>query len=143
MEIIVKRVARRDTYTIGKMYLNGEYFCDVLEDRDRGLTQSTPLSTIKKIKIPNETAIPTGLYKVIVNMSPKFRRFLPRLLNVPGFEGVLIHRGNSDKDSSGCLLIGENKVKGKVINSTIYENKLVDILSKVQNSGEEITIKIM
>ena len=75
-------------------------------------------------------------------MSPKFKRELPRLLNVPNFEGILIHRGNTDKDSAGCLLLGENKVKGKVINSTPYEQKLVSILKEIQNKGEEIWITI-
>lgn len=143
MKILVKRIAKRPTYTIGKMYLDGKYFCDTLEDTDRNISQSTPLDTIKKVKLPNNTAIPTGTYKVIVNVSPKFKRLLPRLLNVPGFDGVLIHRGNTDKDTSGCILIGENKVVGKVINSTGYETKLVSILNKAQDNKENITIEIM
>ena len=143
MKILVKRIAKRPTYTIGKMYLDGKYFCDTLEDTDRNISQSTPIDTIKKVKLPNNTAIPTGTYKVIVNVSPKFKRLLPRLLNVPGFDGVLIHRGNTDKDTSGCILIGENKVVGKVINSTGYETKLVSILNKAQDNKENITIEIM
>lgn len=143
MKILVKRIAKRPTYTIGKMYLDGKYFCDTLEDTDRNISQSTPLDTIKKVKLPNNTAIPTGTYKVIVNVSPKFKRLLPRLLNVPGFDGVLIHRGNTDKDTSGCILIGENKVVGKVINSTGYETKLVSILNKAQDNKEGITIEII
>lgn len=140
MKIEVKRVAKKSTYTIGRMYIDGKYFCDTLEDKDRLLTQNTPLSTIMSVKMPGSTAIPTGTYKVIVNMSPKFKRNLPRLLNVPGFEGILIHRGNTDKDSAGCILVGENKVVGKVINSTVYEKKLVNIL---QNTKEDITITIV
>ena len=143
MKLLLRRIAKRPTYTIGKLYIDGKYFCDTLEDTDRGLKQDTPLSEIRKIKVPSRTAIPTGTYKVIVNKSPKFGRMLPRLLNVPGFEGILIHRGNSDKDSSGCVLLGENKVVGRVINSTKYEIKLVDILTKVQSSGEDITIEIV
>ena len=143
MKILVKRIAKRPTYTIGKMYLDGKYFCDTLEDTDRSISQSTPIDTIKKVKLPNNTAIPTGTYKVIVNVSPKFKRLLPRLLNVPGFDGVLIHRGNTDKDTSGCILIGENKVVGRVINSTGYETKLVSILNKAQDNKENITIEIM
>ena len=143
MKILVKRIAKRPTYTIGKMYLDSKYFCDTLEDTDRNISQYTPLDTIKKVKLPNNTAIPTGTYKVIVNVSPKFKRLLPRLLNVPGFDGVLIHRGNTDKDTSGCILIGENKVVGKVINSTGYETKLVSILNKAQDNKENITIEIM
>ena len=142
MEILVKRVAKRPTYTIGKMFINGEYFSDTLEDTERGLTQDTPLSIIKNKKIAGSTAIPTGRYDVIINRSPKFKRNLPRLQNVPGFDGILIHRGNTDKDTAGCILVGENKVVGKVINSTGYELKLVEILTKAQNNKELITITI-
>ena len=142
MEILVKRVAKRPTYTIGKMFINGEYFSDTLEDTERGLTQDTPLSIIKNKKIAGSTAIPTGRYEVIINRSPKFKRNLPRLQNVPGFDGILIHRGNTDKDTAGCILVGENKVVGKVINSTGYELKLVGILTKAQNNKELITITI-
>ena len=116
MELLLKRIFKGPKYTIGKLYVDGKYFCNTLED------------AVRKAKIPNETAIPNGTYKVIVNMSPKFKRLLPRLLDVPGFDGILIHRGNTPSDTSGCILVGENKVKGKVINSTIYEKKLVELL---------------
>ena len=139
MKLLLTRTAKRPTYTIGKLYIDGEYFCDTLEDTDRGLRQDMPLSEIKRIKVANETAIPTGTYDVIVNMSPKFGRMLPRLLNVHGFDGVLIHRGNTDKDTSGCILVGENKVVGKVINSTTYENVLVEILK----GSADVTIEIV
>lgn len=142
MNIYIKRIAKRDTYTIGKMYLNNKYFCDTLEDKDRNLTQDMPLSEIKKIKVKHETAIPTGTYKVIVNYSPKFKRMLPRILNVPGFDGILIHRGNSDKDTSGCILIGNNNIVGKVTNSTKYELALIPILTEAYNNKETITLTI-
>lgn len=127
MKLLLKRIFKGNTYTIGKLYIDGEYFCDTLEDK------------VREVKIKNETAIPTGTYKVIVNMSPRFKRLLPRLLDVPGFDGILIHRGNTDKDTSGCILVGENKVKGKVINSTPYEKKLVEILKN--ESDISITIE--
>ncbi|MDR0680490.1 MAG: DUF5675 family protein [Dysgonamonadaceae bacterium] len=82
---------------------------------------------------------PRGTYRMVVNVSPSKKRLLPRLLNVPGFEGILIHRGNTEDDSSGCIIVGENKVVGKVINSTGYELKLVEYLKKVK----EITIEIV
>jgi hypothetical protein len=116
IKLYLKRTYKGDKYTIGDLYVNGKWFCNTLED------------VVREIKIPNETAIPFGTYKVIVNMSPRFKRLLPRLLNVPGFDGILIHRGNTPSDTSGCILVGENKVKGKVINSTPYEKKLVEIL---------------
>ena len=138
MKLTLKRIAKRDTYTIGKLYVDGMYFCDTLEDKDRGLYQVMPLLDIQKIKVIHETAIPTGVYKVIVNQSPKFGRLLPRLLDVPGFEGILIHRGNTDKHTSGCILVGENNVIGQLINSTVYELKLVDLLRREKDIMIEI-----
>lgn len=129
IKLLVKREFFTDKYTIGKLYVDGVYFCDTLENTVR----------TEGIKIPNETAIPYGKYKVIVNFSPKFKRLLPRLLEVPMFDGILIHRGNSVVDTSGCILIGENKVKGMVLNSTIYEEKLVKLLKDKDNI--EITIE--
>jgi hypothetical protein len=134
MELRLQRRFLGKDYTIGSLYVDGEYFCDTLEDTDRGLTQEMPLEEIRRIKIPHETAIPTGTYRVIVNISPAKKRMLPRLLDVPGFSGILIHRGNTKSDSSGCILVGENKVKGKVINSTPYEKKLVEMLTEKTTS---------
>jgi hypothetical protein len=142
MELMLHRRFLGADYTIGSLYVDGEYFCDTLEDTDRGLTQSMSLDDIKRIKIPHETAIPTGIYKVMVNLSPAKKRMLPRLIDVPGFSGILIHRGHTKNDSSGCILVGENKVKAKVINSTEYEKRLVEILSEAQERSEEIKINI-
>lgn len=139
LELRLQRRFLGKDYTIGSLYIDDEYFCDTLEDVDRGLTQSTPLDEIRKIKIPHETAIPTGVYRVIVNLSPAKKRMLPRMLDVSGFSGILIHRGNTKHDSSGCILVGENKVKGKVINSTQYEKRLVEILSEAQDIQLKIT----
>lgn len=134
MELILKRKYRTPDYTIGKLYVDGKYFCDTLEDKVRDLT--------KENKVPGQTAIPAGRYDVVVNISPRFKRKLPRLLNVPGFEGILIHRGNSAKDTSGCILVGENKEKGKVIDSTRYELRLTEMIERVQADGEQIAIQI-
>ena len=134
MKITVERRYLGAAYTIGSMYVDGVYFCDTLEDRVRNLA--------KEDKVKHETAIPYGQYQVVLNMSPRFKRELPRLLNVPHFEGILIHRGNTANDTSGCILVGENKVKGKVINSTGYELKLVDICRSALSKGEGITIEI-
>jgi hypothetical protein len=140
MELILKRRFLGAEYTIGTLSIDGGYFCDTLEDKDRGLTQSMSLDEIRKVKVAHETAIPAGVYKVIVNLSPAKKRMLPRILDVPGFSGILIHRGNTKHDSSGCILVGENKVKGKVINSTGYEKRLVEILSDVK---EDVVLKIV
>jgi hypothetical protein len=142
MKLQLQRRYRGVDYTIGSLYIDSEYFCDTLEDTDRGLTQTMSPEEIRKIKVPHETAIPTGIYKVIVNLSPAKRQLLPRLPDVPGFSGILIHRGNTKNDSSGCILIGENKVKGKVINSTPYEKRLVEILTEAQEQGEDMEIEI-
>lgn len=130
MNLQLKRIAKTPDYTIGKLSIDGTYFCDTLEDPVRDLTREP--------KMPGNTAIPAGTYKVIVNQSPRFKRLLPRLLNVPYFEGILIHRGNTAKDTSGCILVGENKRKGMVLNSTYYEERLVEILKDQTN----ITITI-
>lgn len=148
MEILVRRIAKRPTYTIGRMYIDGKYVCDTLEDTDRGLKQSMSLEEIKKKKIYGKTAIPTGTYKVTMDVvSPKFKNRawakpyggkLPRLLDVPGYEGVLIHPGNTAEDSTACLLVGINSVVGKVMNSQATFKKVMAILTK----GTDITITI-
>lgn len=106
MLITVKRTFKGPEYTIGKLYIDGAYFCDTLEDTVR-----------TGAKIAGQTAIPAGKYKVKKTWSPRFKKTLPEILNVPNFTGVRIHSGNTAKDTEGCLLLGLNKVKGSVINS--------------------------
>ena len=102
MRLFLKRIAKREKYTIGRLYINGLYFCDTLEDKDRGLDSSMNVNTIKEKKVYGETAIPVGEYEITLDVvSPKFSKYkfymdtcegkLPRLLDVKGFEGVLIH----------------------------------------------------
>ena len=145
MKMLLKRIARKPTYTVGRLYLDGQYFCDTLEDVDRGLDWNMSLDEIKEKKVYSKTAIPTGIYKINMNVvSPRFKdkswakAWLPRLENVPGYEGVLIHVGNTHEDTSGCILVGNNKEVGKVLNSTTTFNKLMQILTKSKN----ITITI-
>lgn len=142
MNIKLKRRYFCDKYTIGSLYINDKYFCDTLEDPNRDINKNGKFDN-GETKIKGNTCIPFGKYKIIVNLSPKFKRELPRLLDVPSFEGVLIHRGNTAKDTEGCILVGENKIKGKVINSTIYEQKLVSLLKEIQSKSEQITIEIV
>lgn len=139
MKLTLKRIALKETYCIGKLYINDVYFCDTIEDTVRDNNKDGE----NELKIFGKTAIPYGTYQIIMNKSPKFQRVLPRLMNVKGFDGVLIHKGNTEIDSSGCIIVGENKIKGKVINSTVYENKLVSILSDAYNKGERIDITII
>lgn len=152
MKLLVNRHFKGENYTIGKLYIDGEYFCDTCEDIDRGLKQNMSIDEIKEKKIMHQTAIPHGLYKVTLDVqSPKYSQrkqydfckgYLPRLIDVPGFEGVLIHIGNKAGDSSGCILVGENKVKGQVVNSTITFKKLYDKLKEASDEGETIEIEI-
>lgn len=143
MEILVKRIAKKSKYTIGKMYIDGQYICDTLEDADRGLNQNMSLKEIKNKKVYGETAVPTGTYKVDMNtVSPKFKSRtwakpyggkLPRLVLVPGYDGVLIHPGNKAEDTLGCILVGENKAVGQVLNSQVTFKKIMSILTKGTN----------
>lgn len=129
MELKLRRIARKEDYTIGRLYVDGVYFCDTIEDKDRGLSQSLPASVNKAMKKAGATAIPIGKYQVVLNVkSPRFSKkkqydfcngYLPRLLNVPAFEGVLIHIGNTAKDTEGCLLVGRNTKVGKVLDSGV------------------------
>lgn len=142
MEIRVKRIARKERYTIGNMYVNDTYFCDTLEDADRELTDTMEIDEILANKLKGITAIPTGKYDVILTFSPRFKRVLPLLLNVKGFEGIRIHPGNSAEDTEGCLLVGENKEKGKVLNSRTTFEKLMSVLLGCEKKKEKITITI-
>lgn len=148
MKMLLKRIARKSTYTIGRLYLDGQYFCDTLEDADRDLDWNMSLDEIKEKKVYSKTAIPTGMYKVNMNViSSRFKDRswakpwggkIPRLEDVPGYEGVLIHPGNDDSDTSGCILVGDNKEVGKVLNSVATFNKLMQVLTK----AKDITITI-
>jgi hypothetical protein len=130
MKLELKRVALRDTYTIGKLYINGKYFCDTLEDKVRDLNKDGDLNDIGEGKIMHETAIPYGTYSVIMNMSNRFKRVMPLLLDVPHFAGIRIHSGNKAEHSSGCILVGVNSVKGGLTESKKYEKLLYDYLLK-------------
>lgn len=107
MKLTLKRNFKGADYTIGKLYIDGHYFCDTLEDTIRPANK----------KIAGKTAIPAGNYKVIKSYSPRFKKILPEILNVPNFTGVRIHAGNTAKDTDGCVLLGLNKTKGAVLDS--------------------------
>ena len=154
MELTVERKYKKQSYTIGNLYVDGKFFSNTLEDTDRGLKDSMTLGEILEQKKPSKTAIPSGTYSVTLDVvSPRFgsKPFykevcngkLPRLLNVKGFDGVLIHAGNTAEDSTGCLLVGQNKVKGQVINSQATFRELYKLLKDRHNKGEKITIKIL
>lgn len=152
MELFLKRIFKGDEYTIGNLYIDGIKFCDTLEDVDRSLTQSMNLEDIKNIKKKSITAIPTGKYEVTLSVqSPKFSKYtqyefckgyLPRLIDVPGFEGILIHIGNYPADTDGCILVGKNTKKGMVTDSTNTFKTLYSKLKEVSDKNEKIYITI-
>lgn len=129
-------------YTIGDLYIEDKLYCNTLEDVNRDTNRNGIFDGSEK-KIAGDTCIPFGTYKIVVDVSPKFGRELPRLLNVPSFSGILIHRGNTTKDTAGCILVGENTVKGKVLNSTIYEVDLTKKIKEAISKGEKVTIQIV
>lgn len=154
MELVVDRKWKKQSYTISNLFIDGKWFCNVLEDTDRNLDDSMSAEKIKELKKPSITAIPRGTYEITLDVtSPRFSKVsfykevcngkLPRLLNVKGFEGILIHAGNTDKDSGGCLLVGVNLEKGKVLNSRETFKKLYKLLKDRRIKGEKITIKIL
>lgn len=126
MKILVKRISHTQHSTIGEMYVDGVFECYTLED------------VVRDQKIPGKTAIPAGTYKVIINKSNRFKRLLPLLIDVPNFEGVRIHTGNTHEDSSGCLLVGKGKTATTVTQSRDAFNKLFPKMQK----AESITLTI-
>lgn len=139
MRLALIRIANKPTYTIGKLYIDGVYFSDVLEDTDRGLDDSMSVDEILKKKIKDNTAIPTGIYPVKITYSPKYKKLMPLVDNVKGYSGIRIHSGNTHKDTSGCLLVGKNKEVGKVLESRKTFNALYKILTETK---EHIIIDI-
>ena len=143
MRILLQRHALKAGYTIGRMEINGRYFCDTLEDTDRGLRESMTEDEIAALKVKGATAIPTGTYRIdMQTRSPRFGRVLPRLVSVKGYSGVLIHSGNTDADTEGCILVGENRERGKVLNSRATLERLLVFLRAAQAEGEEIELTI-
>lgn len=132
MDIEIKRIYKGAEYTVGRMSIDGKYFCDTLEDTVRA----------PGVKVRDKTAVPAGRYRVVLTESPRFKRILPLLVDVPNFEGVRIHPGNTAKDTEGCLLVGFNQVKGKVVASRATFQKLFEKLWAADQAGEEIWTEI-
>lgn len=146
MELLLTRNWKKPEYTIGRLHMNGVFFCNTLENKVRELGKDG------KGKIKGITAIPAGRYRVRMDVvSPKYKNRsqyqfcggrVPRLVDVPFYDGILIHIGNTAADTEGCLLVGENKAKGKVINSTATFKRLWYKLEEAHRKGEEIWIEI-
>lgn len=140
MKLTLKRIALRPTYTIGKLYIDDAYFCDTLEDTVRDINKSGKFDNGEQ-KIKGKTAIPYGTYEIKWTYSPRFKKYTPQLMNVPSFEGIRIHAGNTSADTEGCLILGENKQVGKVLNSRATINKFYPIIKEACSNGK-VTIEI-
>ena len=154
MKLRLERRWPKATYTIGVLFIDGIRYCETLEDRDRGLKQSDPLAYIQKRKIAGETAIPKGTYEVAMNVtSAKYAAVawywqfcqgkMPRLLNVPGFDGILIHPGTDALSTRGCVLVGKNTKVGKLTDSKETFKAVYKRLKEAADKGEDITIEIV
>jgi len=142
MNLELKRHAFRDSYTIGKLFIDGVYFCDTLEDKVRDINNDGDLKDPGETKVMHETAIPKGKYKVVMNLSNRFKRIMPLLIDVPHFAGIRIHSGSKASHSSGCILVGKNSIKGGLTESKKYEALLYDILNKAQKENKNISILV-
>lgn len=154
MTLTIDRAWGKDTYTISRLFVNGKRFYESLEDKDRGLKQTDSLEHIRKVKVHGETAIPSGTYEITLDVvSQKYRAIkwyrelcggrMPRLLNVPGFDGILIHPGSTALDSAGCILCGRNTAKGKLTSSRDTFKSLYKMMKEAADRGEKITIEIL
>ena len=142
MNLTLKRLNLTPNYTEGELYVNGVYFCKTLEDTNRDLNKNGQFDNNEK-KVYGETCIPYGKYKVILSYSPKFKRELPEILEVPDFQGIRIHRGNKISDTLGCILCGEKVKNGYLSNSTPYEIKLVELFKQAKLRNEESFLEII
>lgn len=137
MELTLTRTTKRKTYTIGKLAIDGKDFCDTLEPTWRNIGWGRPGR-----KVNGKTAIPEGHYPVVITFSPKFGKWLPILVHVPLFKGIRIHAGNTADDTEGCILVGENRKKGMVVNSRIWTHRLVQAITEARGRDEAIWITI-
>lgn len=134
MQLKLNRIFKTNTFTIGELYINEKYVTDTLEDRVRPEGE----------KVYGKTAIPEGTYEVKLTHSPRFKKILPEILNVPNFSGIRIHTGNSSKDTEGCILVGtwDGEKEDRVSDSKIAFNKLMSLLEEATNNKEKITITV-
>ena len=151
MELILERIAKRKTYTIGRLYIQrrvddeylagteNQYFCDTLEPTWRDYEHGA-------YKVKGRSAIPEGRYAVVISYSPKFKQWLPILLGGPEFnrkwQGIRIHAGNCSEDTEGCILVGKNREVGKVLDSRIWLHRLKQKIVEAKDRGEPVWITI-
>lgn len=141
MEILLKIIHKNPDSTIGELFLNGKFFAYTCEDTDRGLLQTMSLAEIKAKKVHGKTAIPRGRYAVILSMSERFKKYLPEIINVPGYAGVRMHIGNTAADTDGCILVGMSTDGKRVLDSKTAMTYLMKALQAVEKK-EKIWITI-
>ena len=133
MKLTLTRIAKRADYTIGRLEdENGVKICDTLEPTWRNYKGG-------ELKVPNKSAVPEGTYRVVVTKSPRFKKYLPLLVGVPGFEGIRIHSGNSAKDTEGCILVGDNLIKGRLV----WSRNALGKLMRMMEDEKEVSITII
>ena len=151
MELILERIAKRKTYTIGRLYIQrhvddeylagteNQYFCDTLEPTWRDYKNGA-------YKVKGRSAIPEGRYAVVISYSPKFKQWLPILLGGPEFnrkwQGIRIHAGNTAEDTEGCILVGKNKIAGQVVDSRIWLHRLKQKIVEAKDKGEAVWLTV-
>lgn len=140
MKMELHRKYRKSGYTIGILYINGRFICNTLEDTDRGLTDKMSANEIAAVKVKGKTAIPTGTYPVMMSYSPRFKKQMPLICGVKGFEGIRIHSGNSAEDTEGCILCGKNTEVGRITNSKQWTEKVYDYIRGGLKQGVTIDI---
>lgn len=128
MYVLIERKWHKSEYTIGRVYINDTFFCNSMEDCDRGLQQWMSVAEIEAAKVYGKTAIPKGKYIVTMDYSPKYKRAMPHVMNVKGFSGIRIHSGNTAKDSIGCILLGKNDKPGWISESRDTCRKFEELL---------------
>jgi hypothetical protein len=145
MELELQRTTglRTEDTCISKLLVNGKFECYILEDKDRGLTSMMSLEQINKLKVYGETCIPYGKYEIDLTLSARFKKVLPILLGVKGYEGVRIHTGNTKADTLGCLLPCTSFGINAGVGSTIAFNKLFAKMKEAKNNNEKIYINII
>ena len=153
LKLLLERRYKKNSYSIGLLYINGVLFSNTLEDRDRDLTFNMPLYEINRRKVYGETAIPRGSYRIEMTYSPKFAKrawctkengYSPQIMNVPGFAGIRIHPFNRPEESFGCIGVGDNKAKGMILNSTArYRELLEKHLLPAFAKGDTVTLQII
>jgi hypothetical protein len=143
MELQLKRETFTEQSTIGTLSIEGKFECFVLEDKDRGLSDTMSLEKIAGTKVYGKTAIPYGRYEVDWTMSARFKVFMPILLNVKGYSGIRIHKGNTEVDSLGCLLCGTRKKNNMITESTLATKNLYAKIESAKKQGQRIYITIV